>query len=427
MSVTTIERTQSIKDSVEYVVLGKGEKRKQTLKNHTTRAKALFCSCPGGLNGFIKYSNEVMKKNPSRRIKGFNIIQSFPDNEFDYKNQDDIDYCNGLGVELATRLYPDSHFAVVTHTDGDGHKVHNHIIVINDVLSLGTSIKTKRDIRFVRAINDKLMRDVGLSTVQYGHKDFTKQKNGQFNIDLTKKIDDALKHSTELIQFIDKLDKLGVSVKVKRGYTHEPVGITYSMVDKNNKKKKKGKLVSAPRTRHRKGSTLGREYTYQSIIKQINDNCDRAYEERQKRLREAKKRQYEQIKKRQQLEQQENISNTSKKREKNDKQETQKQVIIKRVHIADAVDALQDNTASNDKQAIQELTDVGESSPIKKAVRRADSQRPQRVKNTEKHIKQVKKHKKQKIELPTVDIESIDNLLYLNNENQKTQDENQKH
>ena len=198
MSVTSIERTQSVKDSVEYVIYGKGEKRKQVLKNHTTRAKALFCNCPGGLNGFIKYSREVMRKHPARRIQGFNIIQSFPADEFDYKNQDDIDYANGLGVELAQRLYPDSFCVVTTHIDGSGKKVHNHLNIINDEISTGTSIKYKRDIRFVRAINDKLMREHGLSTVQYGHKDFTKQKNGQFNIDLTKKIDDALKTSTEL-------------------------------------------------------------------------------------------------------------------------------------------------------------------------------------------------------------------------------------
>ena len=79
----------------------------------------------------------------------------------------------------------------------------------------------------------------------------------------------------------------------------------------------------------------------------------------------------------------ENTDNHSKKREKSDRKEVQNQTVIKRIHIENAENALTDNAKSNDKQAIAELSDLGETSSIKKTARER-SPRPQRDKKSPK-------------------------------------------
>lgn len=415
MSVTSISKTRNLRKSVNYVLYGNGEKRRQHKMNGTNRASAIFCSSKDGVKGFLRDGRNLVRHKNNRRVVAYNLIQSFPKSEFNVKNKSDVEFANDLGVELAHRLFKDSEILVVTHTDSAGKHVHNHIIVLNDCLSTGKAIDKNRSVKALRACNDDLMRDYNLSTVDYV-RDFSKELNGQFDISLIEKLNDARKQAVSYDDYVQRLASQGVTVTQKQ--KNGTVGLVYKMLDKHAKKTVKGKEKTVPRTRRRKASKLGREFTYLDLQKQFEVN-KRIILNREKRLRELKKRQYEQIKKQRQLEQQENTSNTSKKREKSDNQENQNQIIIKRVHIEQATDALQDNTASNDKQAIEELNDVGESSSIKKSARQRRP-RPQRVKI-------VKHEKKHKIKLPTLDIESTDNLLYLNNENQKIQDENQKH
>lgn len=62
-------------------------------------------------------------------VQALRIVQSFSTSEFDPNNPSDVARANALGVEFASRFYPDRQAVVFTQTDGLGGKVHNHIIV----------------------------------------------------------------------------------------------------------------------------------------------------------------------------------------------------------------------------------------------------------------------------------------------------------
>ncbi|WP_239085646.1 relaxase/mobilization nuclease domain-containing protein, partial [Lacticaseibacillus paracasei] len=57
------------------------------------------------------------------------VIQSFGPQDFVATNPADWQRVNDLGVELGRRIAPNHEVAVYTHLDGDGHKLHNHIII----------------------------------------------------------------------------------------------------------------------------------------------------------------------------------------------------------------------------------------------------------------------------------------------------------
>ena len=428
MSTTSISVTKNLTGSINYVLYGTGEKKKQNENNGTTRAVAVSCSVKDGVKAFWKLGNDIKRRNSKIKNVGYNIIQSFNDKQFDYKNKKDARIVNGLGVELAHRLFPNSPILVVTHNDGRGHKLHNHIIVLNYDLQTQKAIRKNRGIRVVRAVNDKLMKENSLSTVQYG-RNFDKEVNNQFDLLLISNLRDAQKSSTDFNDFLNRLKARGIKVSVK-GHDSTKKGLVYSMMDTTatRKNKKTGKVESHPRPRRRKASRLGKEFTFDTLQTQFILNRKKKEHDRQIRLQEIKKMMSERTRRQKRLEVAENLENTdshSKKREKSDRKEVQNQTIIRRVHIDDAESALTDNTKNNDRQALEELSDLGEVSSSKTATRKR-SPRPQRDKKIEtkttaknQRKKQYNRKKHEKIQLPTVD----DILLEINNEQQKKHDD----
>ena len=425
MSTTSISVTKNLTGSINYVLYGTGEKKKQYENDGTTRAVAVSCSVKGGVKSFWKLGNDIKRKNSKIKNVGYNIIQSFNDKQFDYRNKKDARIVNGLGVELAHRLFPNSPVLIVTHNDGKGHKLHNHIIVLNYDLQTQKAIRKNRSIKIVRAVNDKLMKENSLSTVQYG-RNFDKEVNNQFDLLLISNIRDAQKSSTDFSQFSNLLKARGINISIK-GHDSTKKGLVYSMMDMTatRKNKKTGKVESHPRPRRRKASRLGKEFTFDVLQTQFILNRKKKEHDRQIRLQEIKKMMSERTRRQKRLEIAESLENTdnhSKKREKSDKKEVQNQVTIRRVHIEDAEIALTDNSKSNDRQAIQDLNDLGETSSIKKTARER-SPRPQRKnKKTETKTTATIQHnrkKHEKIQLPTVD----NILLEINNEQQKKHDD----
>lgn len=431
MSTTSISVTKNLTGSINYVLYGTGEKKKQHENDGTTRAVAVSCSVKGGVKSFWKLGNDIKRKNSKIKNVGYNVIQSFNDKQFNYKNKKDSRIVNGLGVELAHRLFPNSPVLVVTHNDGKGHKLHNHIIVLNYDLQTQHAIRKNRGIRVVRAVNDKLMRENALSTVTYG-RNFDKEVNNQFDLLLIENLRDAQKSSTDFNDFLNRLKARGIKVSVN-GHDSTKKGLVYSMMDMTatRKNKKTGKVESHPRPRRRKASRLGKEFTFDALQTQFILNRKKKEHDRQIHLQEIKKMMAERTRRQKRLgvsESLENADSHSKKREKSDKKEVQNQVTIKRIHIDDAQTALTDNSKSNDKQAIAELSDLGETSSIKKTARER-SPRPQRDKKSpkpkttakiqRKQKKQYNRKKYERIQLPTIN----DTLLEINNKQQKKRDD----
>lgn len=425
MSTTSISVTKNLTGSINYVLYGTGAKKKQHENDGTTRAVAVSCSVKGGVKAFWKLGNDIKRRNSKIKNAGYNIIQSFNDKQFDYRNKKDARIVNGLGVELAHRLFPNSPVLVVTHNDGKGHKLHNHIIVLNYDLQTQHAIRKNRGIRVVRSVNDKLMKENSLDTVQYG-RNFDKEVNNQFDLLLIENLRDAQKSSTDFNDFLNRLKARGIKVSLK-GQQSTKKGLVYSMMDMTatRKNKKTGKVESHPRPRRRKASRLGKEFTYDALQAQFILNRKKKEHDRQIHLQEIKKMMSERTRRQKRLEVSESLENTdnhSKKREKSDRKEVQNQTIIRRVHVEDAQSSLTDNSKSNDKQAIQELESLGEVSSSKKTARER-SPRPQRITKSVKPKQTAKKQhnrkKHEKIILPTVD----DVLLDINNEQQKKRDD----
>lgn len=416
MSTTSISVTKNLTGSINYVLYGTGEKKKQHENDGTTRAVAVSCSVRGGVKTFWKLGNDIKRRNSKIKNVGYNIIQSFNDKQFDYRDKKDARIVNGLGVELAYRLFPNSPVLVVTHNDGKGHKLHNHILVLNYDMQTQHAIRKNRSIKAVRAVNDKLMKENSLDTVAYG-RNFNKEVNNQFDLLLLSKLENAQRQAIDFDDYTKRLDILGVSVvkKEKNGVT----GLTYKMIDKSHKNKND---EVKPRLRRRKASRFGEQFTFTGLQTQFILNRKKQEEERQKHLKEIKKIMSARLKQHEPVEITKNADSHSKKREKSDRKEVQNQVTIRRVHIEDAENALTDNAKSNDKQAIAELSDLGETSSIKKTARER-SPRPQRDKKSPKPKTTAKiqhnRKKHEKIILPR----GYDALLEINNEQQKKHDD----
>lgn len=420
MSITSISATHNLTASVNYVIYGNGETGKQNRLNHTTRAVAISCTVQGGFKAFMAYGRRNKRLHSKIRNSGYNIIQSFNDKKFDYRNRKDVQIVNGMGVQLAQRLFPHSNYLVVTHIDGKGKKIHNHIIVINYDMLSKTAIRNNRDIRIIRAVNDDLMRQNNLETVTYG-RNFDKEVNNQFDIELLTKLKDTREHATSFKDYCRLLKLRGVEVVQKT--KNSVKGLVYKMMDTHATKQKDGKAVPAPRTRRRKASRYGSEFTLKGLQVQFELNRKRIDEEKEERRKQIQKMVVDRTRRQQKrVELANNLENAdshSKKREKSDKKEVQNQVTIRRVHIEDAENALTDNTKSNDRQALEELSDLGEVSSSKTATRKR-SPRPQRDKKIEtKTTAKNQRKKHEKIQLPTAD----DILLEINNEQQKKHDD----
>lgn len=405
MSVTSISKTHDLRGSIEYVLYGKGEKRKQHMQDGTNRLGAVFCSSKGGIKGFYKEGVANIRHNGKRKIVAYNLIQSFPSSEFSVKNKNDVEFANGLGVELAERLFKGCNYLVVTHVDSDGAKVHNHIIVLNNVLETGKAITKNRSVKAVRACNDDLMRDYGLSTATHG-RDFSKELHGDFDLEMIGKIKKVASLSTDFGLFKERL--LNEGVQITKTEKNGVIGLTYKMLDVYTYEKdlEEGKKKPKLRRRRRKASKLGHEFTYVGLLAQFEANKKKEKEEEEKRLKKARDARIARYKQ-QELAKKAKAAqavNENKEREKVDEDESQNQVNIKHIHVEQAEDALNDDTASNDAEAIAELNGAGEGSYASK------HKRPVKAKS---------KPKKEDFSLRSMNFQAYDPLLELHNQQEK--------
>ena len=127
MAITTITSTKNGKGSIDYVLKGRTEDK----KNPEERTLAVR-----GHNLDPSRAAEQMAavwrnfgKDDGNTIQTYRIIQSFRESDFHKDNYEDIEKANEIGLALAVKLYPNRQALIVTQADGEGGKVHNHIIV----------------------------------------------------------------------------------------------------------------------------------------------------------------------------------------------------------------------------------------------------------------------------------------------------------
>ena len=127
MAITTITSTKNGKGSIDYVLKGRTEDKKASeertlaIRGHNldpTRAAEQMAAVWRNFG-----------KDDGTTIQTYRIIQSFRETDFHKDNYEDIEKANEIGLALAEKLYPNRQALIVTQADGEGGKVHNHIIV----------------------------------------------------------------------------------------------------------------------------------------------------------------------------------------------------------------------------------------------------------------------------------------------------------
>lgn len=259
MSTVSIHKTYSVAASIAY-----------QLGADADRAAAFFATT-GDADSFVRFANRSAMLHSNRRIVAFNVVQSWPTTEFDKNNPDDVRKANELGQEYARRLGAKD-YSVVTHIDGKGGCVHNHIVMINN----SVDDKALQGLHWQRvvAINDKLMLDNGLSTPD---KSPDRQSERAIHAaldgeplkydpveDLKQRIRDAAAESTDLESFTANLAQRDVSVNVRQytakkkdGTVREP-GISYKLAGR----------------RPAKGSKLGTDFCWSHLESVWQHNLD---------------------------------------------------------------------------------------------------------------------------------------------------------
>lgn len=225
MSVVNIRPTYDLKAAVGYVS-----------GNEHERESAAYVSNGTDTSSWLEQAQAVMRLHNRRRVQGYTLIQSWDSSELNVNNPDDVQRANDAGQQLARRLIGDSaNYMVVTHTDGKGRKVHNHIIICNDVD--GAAV---RDARWVKAMktNDDLMSDLGFErTERSADKQTTRQRRDALDgkshsaddwvDDLKATIRQTASVATNEEEWLGMMDDAGISVKIR--HEKKKVGISYKV------------------------------------------------------------------------------------------------------------------------------------------------------------------------------------------------------
>lgn len=276
MAITTITSTKNGKGSIDYVLKGRTEDK----KNPEERTLAVR-----GHNLDPSRAAEQMAavwrnfgKDDGNTIQTYRIIQSFRESDFNKENYEDIEKANEIGLALAEKLYPNRQALIVTQADGEGGKVHNHIIVNSVDPITGKSlrgIETSWE-KTISKANDEVLKEHEIKVLERGTlRDIAYSKTEHELIDSKKTviwkdiIRDAVEDSmsdnnvTSIDDLKEKLkDDYDIDLKL-RGKT-----ITYSGTFNTSKDEENPKLIE----RKVRATKLGKNYTLEGLDYGFREN-----------------------------------------------------------------------------------------------------------------------------------------------------------
>lgn len=155
MAVVTVEHTRNGRKLLNYILNPKPHYSDQYVKERNMYLGAIDCPvmCP-------EEAMPVLWKNTRCKNQLFSVVQSFRD--MDYRNTDDVLAVHEAGMELAKRLLKKldvkRQVLVATQADGEGHHLHNHIL-INNCDEEGHGIPHGIYVGKVMDINDQLVEE----------------------------------------------------------------------------------------------------------------------------------------------------------------------------------------------------------------------------------------------------------------------------
>ena len=118
----------------------------------------------GGVNCRASSAKEEFKTvrylwNKLDGIQAHTVIQSFDDNLT-------MEQANELGQIVAKRLAPNHQAVVFTHNDGEGGKIHNHIVINSVSMTDGKKLCTSGFLYKARNISNEVSREHGLNVIK---------------------------------------------------------------------------------------------------------------------------------------------------------------------------------------------------------------------------------------------------------------------
>lgn len=176
MAVTRITSTRNGTGAINYVLRPKAKERERV--RAISGNAVLLDFAPGyaqTTHEQMRHVREVNNKqglNPKtneRYVQAYRVIQSFSDEELNPDDENDVEKCNEIGLALAKELYPDNQVLVVTHTDGIGGKLHNHLVVNAVKFTNGKSLRGKEtNWDYIAKVNDEVVQRYGIKPIEKG-------------------------------------------------------------------------------------------------------------------------------------------------------------------------------------------------------------------------------------------------------------------
>ena len=275
MAITTITSTKNGKGSIDYVLKGRTEDKKASeertlaIRGHNldpTRAAEQMAAVWRNFG-----------KDDGNTIQTYRIIQSFRESDFHKDNYEDIEKANEIGLALAEKLYPNRQALIVTQADGEGGKVHNHIIVNSVEPVAGKSlrgIETSWE-KTISKANDEVLKEHKIKAlargtlrdVAYSRSELSiiTDKTASWKDTIRDAVEDSIsdKNVTSIEDLKEKLkDDYDIELKL-RGNT-----ITYAGTFNISKDEENPKFVE----RKVRATKLGNNYTLEGLNHGFREN-----------------------------------------------------------------------------------------------------------------------------------------------------------
>ena len=206
----------------------------------------------------FKFTKQHWKKTDG--ILAYHAIQSFAPGEVD------ADTAHKIGIKLAVELWGDR-FEVIVATHLNVRHIHTHFIINSvSLMDGGKYNDCKRTYQKMREVSDRLCREFGLSVIDdplsrgksYGEWKAEKEGKPTLRNVIREAIDDAIRASVTIEQFLDNMDEMGF------------------LIDQSNKY---AKIKQVGNERFVRFKSLGEGYSIDDIYKRIARNRHIEYED----------------------------------------------------------------------------------------------------------------------------------------------------
>lgn len=260
MSVVSIRPCYNLKSALDY----------QELKNGIDRTACKSSNIEP--NNFRDLAEKLSMKY-GRLRQGFTIIQSFSKSELNCENSEHIELAEQLAYELMARMFPNSPFQIIVHTDSISGCLHTHSTVLNHNFKTGKALQNTSWYQLKKA-NDELMQENSMEVCKRKERSIDQQEywsaqraNDKYSWqeDLHNRINKALDVATTLSEFSAYLGVEGVIGKFHKADEKSLLKhFSFVFKDENGKEHKK------------RGDKLGACYTPEVIFQRLKENQQKA-------------------------------------------------------------------------------------------------------------------------------------------------------